>query len=868
MRKLIQNKKFLNIVALVAICLLVPQITHAGIAEVAQSIIGWVVQQVVGLLGKLAVQLVYLLVAIASYNEFVNSPTVAEGWAVVRDVVNMFFIVILLVIAFATIFNVSEYKYQKMLPRLLIMAVVINFSRTICGIFIDLGQVVMLTFVNGFQAAAGGNFVNALKITDLMNFDQKQLDAVPGGLQYAQIFAAMLLALIVMIVTVVVLVVMVLVLVMRIIMLWFLIILSPMAFMASVWPGGRIKQKYGQWWDIFLDNIMVGPILAFFLWLSLLVLGTGDYGTTIIKNYTDTGGGQAESERMPNTSLTKIGTPENMLSYIMGIGMLLGSLYMASQMRSAGSGIAGSALGKVKGYASGAVRKAGAVPARIGSYATKEASEVVRGGARRASMPILSSLVRAPLVGGLAAKGVARFRKQEKVRYEKVTSHIQNLNTKEKANRMKRLQSFGGLITDSQKKELTALQRDRLGELQRESFEPTKNTSGNIVDKKTGLSKQDWHKENSKEFSSLSEALKKSTDIDPKIGEKLDKIKEARPDLMDEKGKAETARNLNLENIGKIKEQAWGDAEFIEAVEKANPKLIESLEEKGTGAQKKGIGEWHKWKADKVGGEVAEVEDFRQRIKNKNRPDYMEDKDIATMPSGDQSAAMLDTLAKEGRIEPLIKSGNINVATADLKTSGGIIAKQVAINGSEALRNKFKEEKRDDYVTGLRDSMSIPGDHTDQRAELLRLGENISTLYKIDKKGQFETNDEENKFKADIKKVPKRDVIEISPSLKGEARHQAFETLDRADLASYLNRAQTEGSEEAMAKAKQMIGDYMEVAESGGASENMQKNAKQISALPVFRSFLKKEPTSAEAGAKEYSGGAREVELPEEEIKT
>ncbi|MBU4421612.1 hypothetical protein KKB41_01440, partial [Patescibacteria group bacterium] len=624
MRKLIQNKKILTIVALVAICLLVPRITYAFGMDTVQAAIGWVVQQAVGLLGKLAVQLVYLLVAVASYNEFVNSPAVAEGWAVVRDVVNMFFIVILLVIAFATIFNVSDYKYQKMLPRLLIMAVVINFSRTICGIFIDLGQVVMLTFVNGFQAAAGGNFVNALKITDLMNFDQQQLGAVPGGLQYAQIFAAMLLALIMMIVTVVVLVVMVLVLVMRIIMLWFLIILSPLAFMASVWPGGKMKQKYGEWWAMFLDNIMIGPILAFFLWLSLLVLGTGDYGTTVIKNYTDsTGQTQAASEQssqLPNTALTKIGTPQNMLSYIMGIGMLLGSLYMASSMKSAGGGIAGFALGKVNGFASGAVRKAGAVPGRVGRYTARETAGAAGRGARRAALPILGGLAGVPLVGGLASRGVAKLRGQERARYTKETSYIQSLTPKEKERMQKRLEGFGGPITDTQKKQLIALQRDRLGELQRESFEGTKNSAGSIVDKKTGLSRQDWHGAKAKEYEGLSKSLKKAKDIDPNINEKLDKIEEARPDLMDQKGKADTARNLSLENAGKIKEQAWGDAGFIEAIEKANPKLLESLEEKGTGTQKKGIGEWRKWKADQAGGEGAEVEDFRQRIKNKNRP--------------------------------------------------------------------------------------------------------------------------------------------------------------------------------------------------------------------------------------------------------
>ncbi len=308
--------------------------------------IGWVVQLWVSVIGKLCMSLIGIIISIAEYNDFVTSTAVTNGWVIIRDVVNMFFILILLVIAFATIFNVKEYKYQAMLPRLLIMAVVINFSRTICGIFIDLGQVVMLTFVNGFKAAAGGNFVNALKINELMKFDP----AVKPDLM--NITGSFILAAIMITITAVVLGAFAIMLVMRVVTLWFLVVLSPLAFMSSVWPSGRLKQNYGKWWDMFLDNIMVGPILAFFLWLSLLVLGGENVATvdSLVKDtYVKEGGISA--------SATQIGSLENMISYLMGIGMLLGSLAMAQGMRAAGAGIAGKALGAIQGYAKGAVMK-------------------------------------------------------------------------------------------------------------------------------------------------------------------------------------------------------------------------------------------------------------------------------------------------------------------------------------------------------------------------------------------------------------------------------------------------------------------------------------------------------------------------------
>ena len=48
------------------------------------------------------------------------------------------------------------------------MAVSINFSKTLVGLMIDFSQVVMLTFVNGFQAAAFGNLSKAFGLTTIL----------------------------------------------------------------------------------------------------------------------------------------------------------------------------------------------------------------------------------------------------------------------------------------------------------------------------------------------------------------------------------------------------------------------------------------------------------------------------------------------------------------------------------------------------------------------------------------------------------------------------------------------------------------------------------------------------------------------------
>src|SRR3989338_2173319 len=102
-------------------------------------------------IGLLITVLIGWIMPVMQYNNFGASPVVAAGWAIVRDTVNMFFVIILIVIAFGTIIGVSRFNWQQQVPRLLFVAVVIKFSKTLSVLMIDIGQVVMLTFGNALK---------------------------------------------------------------------------------------------------------------------------------------------------------------------------------------------------------------------------------------------------------------------------------------------------------------------------------------------------------------------------------------------------------------------------------------------------------------------------------------------------------------------------------------------------------------------------------------------------------------------------------------------------------------------------------------------------------------------------------------------
>lgn len=340
-------------------------IPGGGVAKV----VGWIIFPFVWIMGKLAVILLGILVKVAQYNDFIGSAAVTYGWVVVRDLCNMFFVLILLIIAFASILRIDSYNLKTWLPKLVIMAVLINFSKLICGIFIDFAQVIMLTFVNAFKDIAGANLTEMLGITKMLDFDQ----GTTGDVTAWSIVGSMILALIFSVISVVVILTMLVMLAMRIIYLWVYIVLSPLAYLTAAFPQGRSKSE--RWWTEFSQYVVVGPVLAFFIWLAFVSLG-GVAGSDEMKNFgvekTSNVLNEADSS-VPagNVALTEAGSEENMIKFIISVGMLLGGLMLAQEMGGKVGAIAGKGMAKLQTMGAGSLK----VGKNIGTWGAKRTAE-------------------------------------------------------------------------------------------------------------------------------------------------------------------------------------------------------------------------------------------------------------------------------------------------------------------------------------------------------------------------------------------------------------------------------------------------------------------------------------------------------------
>ena len=229
---ILKNKSVLILIIIVGASLVFPSPAAAGISDAIGNFIAHVISEgIQALAGILKIEL-WILPIIAQYNDFIREPGVIKGWIALRDLGNMFFIVILLIIAFSTILKIQNYGYRQLLKRFLIIAILVNFSRTIVGILIDFSQVIMLTFVSAIKELAAGNIMVALGLGKIM---QSGLN-IGNETEGFEMVPALFLGLIMILITVVVVMVIIAVLVMRIVTLWVLVVLSPIAFVAYTFP--------------------------------------------------------------------------------------------------------------------------------------------------------------------------------------------------------------------------------------------------------------------------------------------------------------------------------------------------------------------------------------------------------------------------------------------------------------------------------------------------------------------------------------------------------------------------------------------------------------------------------------------------------
>lgn len=275
---------------------------------------------------------------------FVNVEPVVNGWRIVRDLCNMFFGVILVIIALSTVLGIEQYSARQLLPTFLIMVVLVNFSKSIAGLMTDMATVAMATFGGSIAGNTGAGILATLGLPDLFSFNP----TVGGQLAETGVggtFFALIAITVMMMTSLTLLTALTIVLILRVVMLWFLIVISPVAYMTRILP---ITKRYSsQWWEVFGRYVILGPLMTFFLWLTLaILLGTAPFageqtgqldavsGNPLTSGIVGETTGSSSSPTVKETPRSDFSatTPSSIGGFLIATVLLLGSLRMLQEL--------------------------------------------------------------------------------------------------------------------------------------------------------------------------------------------------------------------------------------------------------------------------------------------------------------------------------------------------------------------------------------------------------------------------------------------------------------------------------------------------------------------------------------------------------
>lgn len=182
-------------------------------------------------------------------------------WKTFINLLNIFVAALLIFIAFAQILrlNVNTYGVKKVLPTLILSIIAANFSFLFCRIMLDLASVAMDVFVqhkqnNDIFIGLSGSWTEPstynlssdnLPMSVYLKFLGLQIIAIVGAV------ALLILAFLFFI---------------RLWLIYFLVVLSPLAFVSITLP--QTKKLFDMWWSNFSKWTFMPIISVFWLWVG------------------------------------------------------------------------------------------------------------------------------------------------------------------------------------------------------------------------------------------------------------------------------------------------------------------------------------------------------------------------------------------------------------------------------------------------------------------------------------------------------------------------------------------------------------------------------------------------------------------------
>ncbi len=313
-----------------------------------------------------------MLITVFQYSTyFGNSEGMLVAWSVLRDLGNIVLLFGFIFIGLQTILNIGHFSVSKALPRLVIFAILINFSLFVSEAVVDVSNVFASTFytqagqvdctdnVNMEKCAndgIAGKIMKEAGLSGIFSVDS-QLGGLWGAANGSDMFFLYFCLIILVLIMIVVFIAAIILFVIRAVVLMLLLVTSPIGFVGMAIP--QLEEFSSMWWKKLISNAIFAPVFLLMLLVGLKIMD----GASGIFN---AGGASLTVALMQGST----GTGGIFILYSLIIGFMIAALMSAKSLGAVGASFAVSSSSKMVGSASfGALGFAGR--RTVGSFADK-----------------------------------------------------------------------------------------------------------------------------------------------------------------------------------------------------------------------------------------------------------------------------------------------------------------------------------------------------------------------------------------------------------------------------------------------------------------------------------------------------------------
>ncbi|MBI1974533.1 MAG: hypothetical protein HYS51_01630 [Candidatus Zambryskibacteria bacterium] len=294
-----------------------------------------------------------------------------KAWRTIRDVANMGFIFILLYAAIKTILGAGD-ETRKLIVRIIVVAVLINFSLFFTKFVIDASNMLAVTFYDAVApGATAENYSIGLSSSLMEPLGVQSIWKAGGGNFFKgnNLLIIGVMGTIMSLVAAFVFFAISILLIIRFVVLILVMVLSPIAFLGYILPAAETYRK--QWVDALIGQAFFAPIYFMLTWIVIvisrgLLTRGGDLASALV------GVAGANGENVANPGAIGL-----LVNFIIMIVLLIASIIIAKDFASKTPGGVSKLMGAAMGWAGGATLGVAGRFGRgtVGSFAAAKAND-------------------------------------------------------------------------------------------------------------------------------------------------------------------------------------------------------------------------------------------------------------------------------------------------------------------------------------------------------------------------------------------------------------------------------------------------------------------------------------------------------------